>query len=89
MSVLEFIGTDAEGEGEGVRARLSQEWAQGLMCTGPILNRLKNLNIFDELKYVMGTYKSVLIAMYYLRVFILSLRKYFSYGFYCFYKEKL
>ena len=36
------------------RARLSQEWAQGLMCIrAPILNRPRNLNILDELKYIM------------------------------------
>ena len=36
------------------RARLSQEWVQGLMCIrAPILNRLNKLNIFDELKYIM------------------------------------
>ena len=32
------------------RARLSQEWAQGLMyIRAPILNHPKNLNIFDAL----------------------------------------
>ena len=45
------------------RARLSQEWVQGLMCIrAPILNCPKNLNIFDELKYIMWTYKSVLVG---------------------------
>ena len=37
-------------------ARLSQKWVQGLMSTEPpppILNRLQNLKIFGELKYVM------------------------------------
>ena len=29
-----------------------------------ILNRLKNLDIFDELKYIVWTYKSVLVKMY-------------------------
>ena len=36
------------------RARLSQEWAQGLICTRtPVLSRPKNLNIFVELQYVI------------------------------------
>ena len=44
-------------------ARLSQEWAQDLMCIwAPILNRPEYLNIFDELKYFMRTYKSVLVG---------------------------
>ena len=43
------------------RARLSQEWAQSLMCfRDPVLNRPKNLNIFGELKNIMWTYKLVL-----------------------------
>ena len=28
----------------------------------PILNRSKNLNTFDEMKYIMWTYKSVLVG---------------------------
>ena len=45
------------------RARLSQEWAQGLMCIqAPILNRPKNLNIFDELKRIIWTHKSMLVG---------------------------
>ena len=36
------------------RARLSQEYGQGLVCIrAPILNRTKTLNIFNELKYSM------------------------------------
>ena len=40
-----------------------QQWAQGLMCIRPpIRNRPKNLKIFDELKYIMWTYKSALVG---------------------------
>ena len=45
------------------RARLNQEWTQSLMCIrDPILNRPQNLSIFDDLKYTMWTYKSVLVS---------------------------
>ena len=61
-----------------IRARLSQKWALGLMCTWVLfLNRPKNLNIFDELKYIMWRYTSVLVGMYHSRLFILPWRKYF------------
>ena len=44
-------------------AQLSQEWAQGLMSIRVlILNLSKNLKIFEELKYIMWTHKSVLLG---------------------------
>ena len=45
------------------RARLTQEWTQGKMwLASPILNCSKTLNMFDELKYIMRTYKSMLVG---------------------------
>ena len=70
------------------RARISQEWAQGLVCTRVhILNRPKNLNTFDELKYIMWTYTSVLVGMYQSRIFIPTWGKYFTCSFYHLHKK--
>ena len=44
---------------------------------------------FWWIKIRIWTYKSALIGMHYSRHFVISSRKYFSYGFYPFYKEKL
>ena len=47
-----FIGNiNILGRDSNSRDRLSQEWAQGFMCVrASIIDRTKNLNIFDELK---------------------------------------
>ena len=45
--------------------------------SSPILNRPKYLNVFDELKYNVWAYKSVLVAMYQLEIFYVSEKTFF------------
>ena len=81
-----------------VQGQILTRMGDGAWCAfgAPILNRLKNINIFDELKY-LNTHKSVLVSMYCSKVFNILEKTFFlqflpllwrKLSFYCYFNPK-